>query len=99
METRHDGSIACWGDDDYQGQAGAYHSLALRRDGGVACWGSNGDGQAPPAGVDGDFVAIAAGDTHSLALRRDGSVACWGRNGSGQAPPAGVDGLFGHVDV
>ncbi|XRB02263.1 hypothetical protein NFJ02_14g16170 [Pycnococcus provasolii] len=38
------------------------------------------DGQAPPDGVDGDFVAIAAGDAHSLALRRDGSIACWGDN-------------------
>ena len=30
------------------------------------------------AGIEGDFVAIAAGDDHSLALRRDGSIACWG---------------------
>ena len=66
--------------------AGYRHSLALRADGSVACWGRNGDGQAPPADVEGDFVAVAAGYYHSLALRADGSVACWGWNGDGQAP-------------
>ncbi|XRB20025.1 hypothetical protein RI054_23g98720 [Pseudoscourfieldia marina] len=60
----------------------------------VACWGNNHEGQAPPAGVQGDFVAIAAGYRHSLALRRDGSVACWGNNWHGQAPPDGVSGPF-----
>ena len=60
--------------------AGYRHSLALRSDGSVACWGSNNHRQAPPAGVEGDFVAVAAGDGHSLALRADGSVACWGSN-------------------
>ena len=79
--------------------AGMFHSLALRQDGRIACWGLNGNGQAPPAGVDGDFVAIAAGAQHSLALRRDGGIACLGLNGEGQAPPGGVDGPFGHVDV
>ena len=66
--------------------AGHSHSLALRADGSVACLGSNHFGEAPPAGVEGDFVAVAAGYDHSLALRADGSVACWGANGDGQAP-------------
>ena len=70
------------------------HSLALRVDGSIACWGDNGNGQAPPDGVPGNFVAIAAGEFHSLALRVDGSIACWGVNGYGQAPPAGVPGNF-----
>ena len=70
------------------------HSLAIRVDGSIACWGDNENGQAPPDGVPGNFVAIAAGGIHSLALRRDGSVACWGHNNSGQAPPAGVSGSF-----
>ena len=121
LAIRHDGSIACWGrnefgeappdgvDGDFVAVAGGFaHSLALRRDGCVACWGAEerGDddsdddvdnmhfGQAPPDGVDGDFVAIAAGEYHSLALRRDGTIACWGRNNRGQAPPDGVDGDF-----
>ena len=69
-------------------------SLALRRDGRVACWGSNDSSEAPPGGVDGDFVAIAAGWHHSLALRRDGRIACLGYNSWGQAPPEGVTGPF-----
>ena len=69
-------------------------SLALRRDGRVACWGDNDFGQAPPDGVDGDFIAIDAGDFHSLALQRDGSIACWGMDDYGEAPPDGVNGDF-----
>ncbi|XRB17901.1 hypothetical protein RI054_16g77460 [Pseudoscourfieldia marina] len=49
---------------------------------------------APPNGVDGEFVAVAAGGYHSLALRSDGTIACWGHNGDGQAPPDGVAGDF-----
>ena len=59
-----------------------------------ACWGNNEHGQAPPDGIDGDFVAIAAGAVHSLALGSDGSVACWGDNTYDQAPPDGLDGDF-----
>ena len=81
----------------YAGDGG--QSLAIRVDGSIACWGSNGDGQAPPAGVPGNFVAIAAGPAHSLALRADGSIACWGWNLYGQAPPEGVVGpFFSHND-
>ena len=69
-------------------------SLALQRDGRFACWEDDLYGQAPPDGVDGDFVAIAAGRYHSLALRRDGSIACWGYNEHDQAPPDGVTGPF-----
>ena len=72
--------------------AGTFHSLALRREGGIACWGRNDEDQAPPDGIDGDFVAVAAGVKHSLALRGDGRFASWGRNNHGQAPPDGVDG-------
>ena len=89
--------------------SGYYHSLAIRHDGSVACWGRNEFGEAPPDGVDGEFVAVAGGFAHSLALRRDGCVACWGAEERGddyddditdaqilhgQAPPDGVDGNF-----
>ena len=70
------------------------HFLQLLRNGSVVCWGDNDEGQAPPDGVDGDFVAIAAGCYLSLALRRDGSIACWGDNTENQAPPDGVIGPF-----
>ena len=54
---------------------GHSYSLALRPDGSVACWGNDYYGQAPPDGVPGEFVAVAAGDFHSLALRPDGKIA------------------------
>ena len=88
------GLLAAGGSFFYGGILDAGHSLAIRVDGSIACWGMNGVGQAPPDGVPGDFVAIAAGSGHSLALRVDGSIACWGSNRSGQAPPAGVPGNF-----
>ena len=66
--------------------AGPDFSLALRNNGSIACWGNNRYRQAPPDGIQGDFVAIAAGAAHSLAIRRDGSIACWGYNDDGQAP-------------
>ena len=74
--------------------AGHGFSLALRHDSNIACWGWNDHGQAPPDGIQGDFVAIAAGDSHSLTLRRNGNIACWGYNGNGQAPPDGIQGDF-----
>ena len=78
--------------------AGDVHTLALQRDGSIACWGSNLDGQAPPDGIQGDFVAIAAGLAHSLALRRDGGIACWGSNDDGQAPTPEDDEFYGEDD-
>ena len=74
--------------------SGPDFSLALRNNGSIACWGYNNNGEAPPGGVDGDFVAIAAGHCHSLALRRNGNIACWGNNNNGEAPPEGLDGDF-----
>ena len=50
-------------------------SLAIRVDGSIACWGVNGNGQAPPDGVPGNFVAIAAGARHSLVKYTDGITA------------------------
>ena len=78
--------------------AGGDHSLALRRNRSIAGWGRNDDGQAPPDGIPGDFVAIAAGEFHSLALRRDGSIACWGDNEYGQAPTPEDDELYDEDD-
>ena len=74
--------------------AGSYHSLALQRNGNITCLGNNDNGQAPPDGIQGDFIMVAAGDYHSLALQRNGSIACWGDNDYGQAPPDGIQGDF-----
>ena len=65
-------------------------TLFLRGDGSIACWGDDTHGQAPPAGVDGKFVAIAAGYDHSAAIRVDGTVMFLGSNAAGQAPPVGL---------
>ncbi|XRB03270.1 hypothetical protein NFJ02_17g26240 [Pycnococcus provasolii] len=46
--------------------AGFQHAVVLRCDGGVACWGSNAYTQAPPDGVDGDFVATTASSGFTL---------------------------------
>ena len=98
---RSDGSVACWGDNEY-GQAtapagetftavssGGEHTCGLRSDGSVACWGDNRSGKATaPAGE--TFTAVSSGAAHTCGLRSDGSVACWGWNLYGQATaPAG----------
>ena len=98
---RSDGSVACWGDNEY-GQAtapagetftavssGGEHTCGLRSNSSVACWGNNGNGQATaPAGE--TFTSVSSGAAHTCGLRSDGSVACWGWNLYGQATaPAG----------
>ena len=87
--VRRDGSVACWGSNEY-GQAtplagefaslsaGSNHTCGVRRDGTVICWGDDDYGQAtPPAG---EFASVSAGDYHTCGVLWDGSVACWGRN-------------------
>ena len=95
-----DGSAACWGNNDYGGQAtpptgsfvsvsaGDSHACGVKGDGSVACWGRNDFGQAtPPAG---SFDSVSAGVAHTCGVRSNGSVACWGNNWAGQAtPPTG----------
>ena len=66
--------------------AGPDFSLALRNNGSIACWGNNRYRQAPPDGIQGDFIMVAAGEFHTLALQRDGNIACWGDSEYGQAP-------------
>ena len=97
--VKRDGSVACWGWNEY-GQAtppagefasvsaGGLHTCGVKRDGSIACWGRNRYGQAtPPAG---EFASVSAGWDHTCGVKRDGSVACWGRNRFGRAtPPAG----------
>ena len=98
--VKSDGSVACWGNNDYGGQAtpptgsfvsvsaGDSHTCGVKGDGSVACWGRNDFGQAtPPAG---SFDSVSAGVAHTCGVRSNGSVACWGTNWAGQAtPPTG----------
>ncbi len=94
-----DGSLACWGNNDYgqstppsgaftQVSTGAFHSCGVRSDGTVACWGYDVDGQStPPAAL---ATELSAGANHNCLLR-DGTLTCWGNNDSGQSsPPAGT---------
>jgi alpha-tubulin suppressor-like RCC1 family protein/pimeloyl-ACP methyl ester carboxylesterase len=95
---RPDGSVVCWGWNDYdqatppggsfaQVSAGGAHTCGLRSDGSVECWGWNDSGQATPPG--GSFMQVSAGGQHTCGLRADGSVECWGLDDSGQATPPG----------
>ena len=97
--VKKDGSVACWGNDEYgratppagefaSVSAGWYHTCGVRRDGSVACWGNDEYSQAtPPAG---EFASVSAGVFHTCGVKTDGSVACWGNDEYSQAtPPAG----------
>ena len=102
--VKSDGSVVCWGNDEYgeatppagsfvSVSAGGSHTCGVRSDGSVACWGSNYwnsdySGQSTPP--TGSFNSVSAGEGHTCGVRSDGSVACWGDDWAGQAtPPAG----------
>lgn len=87
-QVRGDGTIRCWGQNDF-GQLGN---------------GSSGQGQfsAGPVAVPGisDALAVAAGRRHTCALRASGTVFCWGDNGFGQLGNAsGGTGVLSSVPV
>jgi hypothetical protein len=104
-----DGTVACWGDNDYgqapasvagpftQVSAGGAHTCGLKADGTVACWGENYYGEAP-ASMAGPFTQVSGGYLHTCGVKADGTVACWGDNGDGQAP-ASVAGPFTQVSA
>ena len=90
---RSDGTITCWGRNDW-GEAealagsftaitaGANHLCGLRTDGTIACSGNNREGQTEaPAGT---FTTISASEAHSCGLRTDSTITCWGNNDYGQ---------------
>jgi alpha-tubulin suppressor-like RCC1 family protein len=69
---RSDGTIACWGSNEF-GQIGD---------------GSLGNGNNRPVAVQvrdiNDARMVSVGSTHTCAVRANGTVACWGGNGVGQ---------------
>ena len=93
-----DGSMRCWGNDDYgqsaspEGElfasvsAGRWHTCGLRRDGVVKCWGYYQGGESPPT-EEARFTAISSGSVHTCGLLIDGTARCWGSDNNGQASP------------
>ena len=71
MAILDDGSVSCWGDNDY-GQIG---------DGTTT--DRNTPTQTSSLGTDRTAVAISAGFRHTCAILDDGSVSCWGWNNNG----------------
>ena len=102
---RGDGTIRCWGSNDF-GQTntpagtyssiavGGYHSCAIAADQGVTCWGGNSVGQlSVPGSRFREFKAraITSGRHHSCMLTTEDAVRCWGLIYGEQAdPPAGI---------
>ena len=92
---RTDGTITCWGAEDYAPQGtfkavtlGDRHGCGLRIDGTVVCWGSNFNLQrAAPSGT---YKAITAAESSTCGLLTGGSIICWGYNETGQANAPGA---------
>jgi alpha-tubulin suppressor-like RCC1 family protein len=84
---RTDGTLACWGSNDFGESAapsgkfidiaaGDHHACAVGPDGSVSCWGDNRRLQCrPPAGK---FRQVSAGRDHSCAIAADSTITCWG---------------------
>ena len=79
---RVDGTVECWGDNDFGeldaplGQfsavsSGGFHTCGLRVDGTVECWGDI-EWELPP----GQFTAVSSGGFHTCGLMVDGAVEC-----------------------
>ncbi len=83
---RQDGTIVCWGDNEYgkavapggafsQVSAGPDATCAITKgDGNVVCWGAQEVTQVPV----GSYTQVGVGRRHACAIREDGSVQCWG---------------------
>ena len=94
MRLRTDGSVECWGRDDWdqttdapsgafsQVSAGTYHSCGVQRGGGVVCWGGSNYGRTDAPS--GNFSQVSAGIWHSCGVETDGDVSCWGSNLDGR---------------
>ena len=91
---RNDGTVECWGDDQYgpylapdgkfaSVSAGSAFSCGLRTTGAIECWGHQDDDRelVNDERLDapsGQFAAISAGNNYACGLRTNGTIACWG---------------------
>ena len=100
--VKADGSVECWGDNEF-GQAtppggsfasvsaGFFHTCGVKTDGSVECWGLNEDDDGNVVGQatppGGSFALVSAGGGHTCGVKMDGSVECWGLSRILQATP------------
>jgi len=77
----YDGSVKCWGRNDY-GQLGLGEPTDQNRGDGAGEMGD--DLPSVDLGSERSAKSIAAGGYHTCALLYDGSVKCWGGNNYGQ---------------
>jgi len=112
VALRNDGTLAAWGNNDYNQVAGApltnndyigvfsgpFTSFAIRENGQCVAWGDNGKGQAEvPAG---DYINFDGGDYHGQGVRADGRVIAWGCKGYNYPYlPYNVGQLFAPTDI
>jgi len=93
---RKDGSVDCWGANDYgestppsgsfiQISAGWHRTCGIRTNARLECWGSN--YYEEPTLLSGSFTQVSVGNFHTCAILKNGSVECWGRNEYGESTP------------
>ena len=82
-----DGTLECWGDNDYgqinvppgsytQVSVGGNHTCALKADGAILCWGYNDYGQAPVISLSPQFLLRGlAGAAYSQSITASGGTA------------------------
>ena len=68
-----DGSVSCWGGNEYNGQLGDGSMENQYR-----------PTQTANLGEERTAIAISSGQAHTCAILDDGNVSCWGSNGAGQ---------------
>ena len=102
MGLKSDGTIAIWGQYDYQNPdkytipivnsgikdiaVGDNHNVVLKNDGSVVCWGANESGQCNVPEPNANYVAVAASGSNSFALTKDGRILRWGASGQFDVP-------------
>ena len=83
--TRQDGTLDCWGDVFYEGEAsapsGTFTAISgtcgILTGGSVSCWASAELDEASPGGT---FKAITTGSLHACGIESDDTITCWGDN-------------------
>jgi hypothetical protein len=99
-----DGSVICWGRDDYnigavpvgvpfsRIAAGNLVTCGVRADTDeIECWGYSNDTRDD--GVGGTYVDLRMTDSYGCGIRANGTLRCWGTNSSGRTRPTALAAL------